>query len=58
MNTWKKAEKRCQDENEEDSDIEDQEDQEPKPAKKRKRRSCTDPIQYLVQKTANWEKKS
>ena len=53
MNTWKKAEKCCQDENEEDSDIEDQEELEPKPAKKRKRRSCADPIQYLVQKTAN-----
>ena len=53
MNIWKKVEKCCQDQNEEDSDVEDQENQAPKPAKKRKRRSCADSIQYLVQKTAN-----
>ncbi|CAB4034872.1 Hypothetical predicted protein [Paramuricea clavata] len=55
MTTWKKAAKHGEDEQVEDEEHSGDENlgEKPKPARKRKRRSCTDPIQYLVQKTTN-----
>ena len=55
MTTWKKAAKHGEDEQVEDEEDSGDENlgEKPKPARKRKRRSCTDPIQYLVQKTTN-----
>ena len=52
MTTWKKAAKRSEEhvEDEESSDDDENLREQPKPA--RKRRSCTDPIKYLVQKSA------
>ena len=52
MKTWKKAAKRSEEhvEDEESSDDDENLREQPKPA--RKRRSCTDPIKYLVQKSA------
>ena len=55
MTTWKKAAKRSDEHlDDEESSYDDDENlrEQPKPARKRRRRSCTDPIKYLVQKTA------
>ena len=51
MTTWKKAAKRSEEhvEDEESSDDEENLREQPKPARKR---SCTDPIKYLVEKSA------
>lgn len=54
MTTWKKTAKRGEDEQVEDEDSDDENlGEQPKHVRKRKRRSCTDPIQYLVQKTTS-----
>ena len=54
MTTWKKAAKRSKEhvEDEESSDDDENLREQPKPARKRRKRSCTDPIKYLVQKSA------
>lgn len=52
MKTWRKAARHDEDVGDEEGSDDENLGEQPKPARKRKRRSCADPIQYLIQKTA------